>query len=276
MRLAQSSAAVQCTDVRSPQRISNRQHPIARRCQDVVRRRRADEDQVLLDGDHLLQEALGAGVMVEAVVTDGRPSAAVRAASEAGVPIYEAAPSILESISPVRTPTGVVSLARWRLTPVADVFSTAGLILGLVDVQDPGNLGAVIRAADALGASGVVALGQGADPAGWKALRGSMGSAFRLPIARATIDEALEAAARSRLSVVATVASGGKALKDVDLRQPHLVLLGHEGGGLDDALTARADLSVTIPMAAGVSSLNVAVAAGLVAYEARRQREATP
>ena len=141
------------------------------------------------------------------------------------------------------------------------------------DVQDPGNLGAIVRVAEAGAATGVVAAGSCADPFGWKALRGSMGSALRLPVAsRGRADDAIARARRHGCRIVATVARGGHLLFDVNLKMPIAVLIGGEGSGLAPSLVAAADERVTIPMQAPVESLNAAVTAALVVYEARRQR----
>jgi len=127
--------------------------------------------------------------------------------------------------------------------------------------------------AEAAGATGLVAAGASANPFGWKALRGSMGSALRLPIASAlSSDAAIADARRRRCRVVATVPRGGRSLFEADLSGPVAVLIGGEGGGLPAALVDTADERVTIPMQAPVESLNAAVTAALILYEARRQR----
>ncbi len=149
------------------------------------------------------------------------------------------------------------------------------LVIGLVDVQDPGNAGSVIRSADALGATGVAMLGATADPAGWRALRGAMGSTFRLPVARGKTAELLHEARRTRVAVAAAAATHGEAVETADLRSPIVILLGNEGAGLDDIVASQADVKLTIPMREGVDSLNVAVTAALILYEARRQRQTT-
>ena len=124
--------------------------------------------------------------------------------------------------------------------------------------------------ADGLGASGCLALDRTARPDGWKAIRGAMGSTFRVPIAVAPLTTALERARARRLAVFATVAAGGLPIEDADLASPCMVLLGNEGAGLPDVEDAT---RVTIAMAPGVESINVAVAAALILYEARRQRK---
>jgi TrmH family RNA methyltransferase len=141
------------------------------------------------------------------------------------------------------------------------------------DVQDPGNLGAVARAAEAAGATGVFVCGRSADPFGWKALRGSMGSAFRLPIVSCPAADEAVAAVRARgLRVLALTARDGASLYDMDLRGPSALLVGGEGAGLSDDIAALTDARVSIPMRPPVESLNVAVAAAVALYEAARQR----
>jgi RNA methyltransferase, TrmH family len=142
-----------------------------------------------------------------------------------------------------------------------------------INVQDPGNLGAIIRVAEAAGATGAVTAGTSADPFGWKALRGSMGSAFRLPAAiDADAGRAIAEARRHGCRIVAAVPRGGHPPSDVDLTGAIAILIGGEGPGLASILVEAADERVTIPMQPPVESLNAAVAAALLVYEARRQR----
>ena len=234
---------------------------------------RGDADVVLLDGEHLIAEALDAGVPIDTVLTDGRASALAGRARNAGAAVHEAAATVLEAASPVRTPSGIVALAKWQTATIADALdSSKGTCLGLVGVQDPGNAGSAIRAADALGATAVLALDGTADPRGWKILRGSMGSAFHLPIGRGSAADALAHARRRGLSILATVSGGGTDIDRIDLSKPALVLVGSEGAGLADEVVSLADQRVTIPMRTGVNSLNVAVTAAILLFEIRRQR----
>ena len=194
-------------------------------------------------------------------------------ARSAGADVYDASAAVLEAASPVRTPSGIVALARWQPATLDDVLRGAGgFVIGLCDVQDPGNVGSTIRSADALGATGVLALGATAHPAGWKALRGAMGSTFRVPVAVGSVPEAVAAARDADWEVLATVAQTGQPADRVDLTRPSLLLLGSEGSGLDPDIVDRATTRITIPMRSGVNSLNVAATAALLLYEARRQR----
>lgn len=257
-------------------RVTSRQHAFVRRCRDLAARRSETTGDVLLDGEHLLAEALSAGVPLEGVLTDGRGAGVVKQARDAGAPIYEATESVLAAASPVKNPTGVVSIARWTPAPLARALDgQAPLVLGLVDVQDPGNLGSAIRAAAGLDATGVVVLDRSADPSGWRAMRGAMGSTFRMPVAHGASEDALAEARRRGLRVAATSATAGDAIDRADLRGPLLVLLGNEGAGLPDRLAEQADVTLTVPTGRGVESLNVAVTAALVLFEARRQRTGT-
>lgn len=258
-------------------RLTRRQDAIVDRFRRAARRAPAEEC-VLLDGEHLIRDAVAAGVPIDVAIATherwnelGDLLSAIQA-QPAAPAIYEAAPSVLDAASPVKTPSGIAALARWHPASIEQALDgPTPLVLGTVDVQDPGNFGAIVRSADALGATGVVALGASADPAGWKALRGAMGSAFRIPVAKAPIEDALAAAKAAGLRVYAA-AMDGVPLDQCDLTGPTLVLLGSEGLGLPPPALDAADDRIAIPMRAGVNSLNVAVSAALLLYEARRQR----
>ncbi|MEO8070015.1 MAG: RNA methyltransferase [Acidobacteriota bacterium] len=257
----------------APERIASRQHPIVRRCREIARRQGPPE-LVLLDGEHLVSEALAAHVRLEAILTDDLGHDVIGRARVKSIPIHECTTAVLEAASPATTPSGMVAIASWAPRPLVDVLSKdPALVIALVDVQDPGNVGGVIRTADALGATGVIAAAASADPAGWKALRGGMGSTFRIPVARVGAEELLTEARRRKLLIAATVARGGQSIQEVDLTTPLLVLLGNEGAGLREDLVVRCDVRLTIPMRDRANSLNVGVSAALVLWEAQRQRE---
>jgi TrmH family RNA methyltransferase len=247
-------------------------HPFVRRCREVAADR-ARGDVVLLDGEHLVADALAAGVELEGVLTDGRAPEVVARAEARGVAIHRASPSVLEAASPVRSPSGIVALARWTPRAVADVLGAREpVVVGLAGVQDPGNVGGVIRSAEALGATGVLALDGTADPGGWKALRGAMGSTFRLSVGRGTLDAALAAARADGVRIAATVPSDGVPLDAAPLTGPLLLLFGSEGLGLPEDAIAAADVRLTIPMHGAANSLNVGAAAAVILWEASRTR----
>jgi TrmH family RNA methyltransferase len=257
--------------------ITSRHNPLVARFRDAAR---GDAGTVmLLDGAHLVADALAANVTITlAAVTTasgGQPDIheLVEALSRRGVDVATVTTSVMDALSPVRAPSGIVALAERPERHGNAVYAgTAPLAVVAVDVQDPGNVGAIVRVAEAAGATGVVAAGASANPFGWKALRGSMGSALRVPIAGGDSTSAVDVARQHRCRIVATVPRSGRTVFDVDLTGPVALLIGGEGPGLPAPLVDRADERVSIPMQPPVESLNAAVAAAVVLYEARRQR----
>lgn len=257
------------------ERISSRQNALVKQFRDVAQ---GDvENALLLDGDHLIEEALASGVTVDVVAFGERLAASplARRLDITRTRIVLVSDAVLDAMSPVQSPSGAVAIARRPPTSLDGALAnTPELVLMLHDVQDPGNVGAVVRAAEGCGATGVICSERTADPFGWKALRGAMGSSFRMPLAvRQSLLQAIATARARGVRVHAATARGGTPLPECDLRVPAAIMLGGEGGGLPAELLEAADERLTIPMQAPVESLNVAIAAALVIYEAARQRQ---
>jgi RNA methyltransferase, TrmH family len=260
--------------------ITSRQNAIVQRCRDLARHRPSASDELLLDGVHLVAEALDAGVAVTTALVGSRlvgtdqGAAMCRRLERAGAAVYRTSDAAMEAASPVRSSTGIVAIGRLAARPARSIWGPPpALTVCVAMVQDPGNVGAILRAAEAAGATGAIVTEGSADALGWKALRGSMGSALRLPITTGvTVDAACGEARRLGVRVVATMPAGGQNLYDADFRGPVLVLVGGEGAGLPEDAVRAADARVRIPMHAPVESLNAAVAAGVILFEAHRQR----
>lgn len=238
-----------------------------------------DDQPLLLDGWHLLVEAVRSNAAVDAVLLGAEPPTddeirALDVLDEAGAQIARVSADVLHAASPVRAPSGVVALARRPRHELDDVLAPPpALVAVALDVQDPGNVGALVRTAEAAGATGLIAAGASADPFGWKALRASMGSAFRLPIVRAVdADTALRALKAAGVIVVVLEPRGGVAPDSVDLARPTALVLGGEGAGVPASVLAAADARLRLPMRPPVESLNVAVAGALALYAAAAQR----
>ena len=261
--------------------ISSRQNPLVRAFRELARTPAADGTRLLLDGVHLVRDALTAGAEFEAAAItalhdDSQTEEAwtARALRAAGVDVAVVGEQAFAAISPARTPSGIAAIVRRTPVSVEEICRRPdALVVAAIDVQDPGNLGSLIRAAEAGGAGGVLVCGASASAFSWKTARGSMGSLLRLPVAAGlTVDEAIAAMRQARGRIVASATRGGTTPDDVNWRGRVLLLLGGEGPGLSDATLSSADAVVTIPMSPPVESLNVAVAGAVLVYAARRQR----
>lgn len=178
---------------------------------------------------------------------------------------------VMRTIATTVTPDGVVAIAPRLALPPPTIG--ADLTLALATIQDPGNLGTMIRTAAAVGADGLWVSQDSVDLDNPKVLRASAGQWFRLAMGVSDdLAQLVTSYQQQGVQVVATTSHTETSYWDVDWRSPTLILLGNEGAGLSDELVGLADLQVRIPMSAGVESLNVATAAALLLYEVRRQR----
>ena len=259
-------------------RITSRQNNIVQRVRALAHQGSGDDD-ILIDGPHLVEEAIASRLpLTIACFSDSSFADRLRILAaqveDQGVATYTVSDPVFQSMSPVQHSSGVIAIARRPATTMDVLLERAPQLLLLLEgVQDPGNVGAIVRAAEACGATGVIAGLGTADPFGWKALRGAMGSSFRLPIvARASLQDVLPRLRSAGIRIFATVARGGAAPSELDFRSPAAILLGSEGSGLPDEFERAADERLTLPMRPPVESLNVAIAAALVLYEASRQR----
>jgi len=262
----------------APETLRSRANPLYKRLR-ALRDRSAASGLCLIEGPKLAQEAMAAGVaLLEAAVSprlEATPAGAgaLQALHAHGVPVRRMAAELIASLSEAETSQGLVALAKRPAFELEQVLRGTPLVLVLDGVQNPGNLGAMLRSAEAAGATGAL-MGTGcADPLSWKALRGSMGSAFRLPhVAGLAMGEVLDMLAARGIRVLATASDGERCYHEVDFRGPVAIVMGREGSGLAPAVKQRAVARLRIPLAAPVESLNVGVAAALVLFEAARQR----
>jgi TrmH family RNA methyltransferase len=261
--------------------ISSRQNPIVAAFRTLADEPDPTGSRLLLDGAHLVNDARSSGLQFEAVAV-----AASKLASQTeegllaqrlerdGVDVVEASDAVFDALSPVKSPSGIVAIAGRKGATAAEICAPSdAFILAAMDIQEPGNVGALLRAAEAGGVTGAFVCGVSASPFSWKALRGSMGSALRLPVvAGMTIDAVMNCVTDAGLRTIAAVPRGGRDPDDIDWHGSIGLLVGGEGPGLNDELVGRCETRVSIPMAINVESLNVAVATGVLIYAARRQR----
>jgi TrmH family RNA methyltransferase len=255
----------------APEPISSPSNPLLKRIRKLRQRKhRAEEGALFVEGIAPVWQAIESGAEVEIVVTapDLLTSDKARA-----LPVVSLTAPAFESIAERENPAGLGAIVRTRSIGLAGLEVGAdALVVGLDEVGNPGNLGTIVRTADAAGASGVVVAGAAADPWNPAAVKASMGTVFSTPVVGAGLDELLEWARKSGLAIVATSAHGTVDHWSATYPERSLLLFGSEATGLSEETLAAADEVVRIPQQGAASSLNLAVAAGIVIYEASRAR----
>lgn len=241
----------------------------------VVRGSLTSEGLCVAESFHLLEEALRSDREVRVVLAAESVRSAVEAHVRklAGLRMAVLPDNLFDAVAGTESSQGVIALVRPPEWKVEQLFRGASLVVVLDGVQDPGNVGAICRAAEAFGATGALFVKGSASPFNPKALRGSAGSLFRLPFVHG-VDPALARAAlcQHKLEVWAGVPrhAGAHRLEEADLTRKCAFIIGSEGRGVSQELRAAA-MDLYIPTVA-VESLNAAMAAGILLYEARRQR----
>ena len=229
-----------------------------------------------IEGPNLLEEALRAGLHIPCVfVAQGAQQLLDSFNLPAATEILLVPPDILASTLATETPQLIAALVEppdWTLAHLLGAQKPAPLLLVLAGLQDPGNLGTILRSAEAFGADGILCLPGTVSPWNPKALRASAGSLFRLPVLAASQQHAIACLREAGVKIWTTTVSQGQPADLVDLSGPVALLIGNEGNGVPAALAAKADGVLTIPCPGPVESLNAAVAAGVLLYEASRQR----
>jgi RNA methyltransferase, TrmH family len=259
--------------------IRSRKNPLAQRAR--AAREGRERELVFVEGVRLCEEALGAGLTFEfalytaAVEADARGASLIEGLRRVCPKVCAASEGVVESASDTKTSQGVVAVARRPLTGqgVIELGDRTPLVVVMHGANNPSNAGAMLRVAEAAGATAVISTKGSTDLFSPKSLRGSMGSAFRVPLwTGASLAEALGWCAAHGIGTVGTGARASQAHTEVDWNQPRAVVVGPEAGGLSEEELRAADESVRIPMREPVESLNVAVALAVILYEAARQR----
>jgi RNA methyltransferase, TrmH family len=259
----------------------------------------AKHEPIGIEGPKLVEAALRSGLEVEALLVSesgerhAGPILKAASESETGIPrsqILRTTDKLFESVSGTEAPQGVAALFRQPAWGLDDVLHGVGamrgnspLVVVLAAIQDPGNVGTILRSAEAFGATGAIATRGTADPWSPKALRASAGSTLRLPLLRGMAIPIL--LAQLRIAGVRIYAAGSarnghgsnaavpaESSTRADWREPVAIFIGNEGTGLPSEIAHAADAVISIPTASTVESLNAGVAASIVLYEAARQR----
>jgi TrmH family RNA methyltransferase len=243
-----------------------------------------ERGKIFIEGARLVTEALRSGLEIETLFLsdEGVSRAAGIRDPEITGEIYSVADAAFRSISDTVTSQGLVAIARRPSTGQTDLekrlrSASVPVVLFLHQTNNPSNLGAVIRTAEASGAAGLIVSSGSADAFSPKALRAAMGSSFRLPVwTDAEFAAVSKWAEENNLQKVATELGASKTYADVDWTRPSLLLLGSEAHGLSSAELKDVNEKIVIPMEQAVESLNLAVACGVILFEARRQNSQRP
>jgi TrmH family RNA methyltransferase len=230
----------------------------------------------LLEGEKPILEAVAAGLALEHVLHDESVRPGRLAAATAARPKLVAR-GVLERIADSRTPQHLLAVARRRDVPVEEIFGRPGPVVFLFGLQDPGNLGAVVRVAEATGCAGVAAAAGSADFFHPRAVRASAGSVLRIPVSGRVSFEPFARDARERGRVLCgAVPAGGDDPFAAPPPESSVLVVGSEGGGLPAGAYRYLDRRLTIPMRPPVDSLNAAVAAALILYASRLAAGSSP
>jgi TrmH family RNA methyltransferase len=264
--------------------VESKQNPRVKELRATVQRPGHGESELIaLEGIHLVQEAIRSGIRLQTIfIAEGHQ----HLLSEAGVnlnQVEDEAPEILAlpmgilaSAVSTESPQPIAALAHPKHWPWSQLLSPpsgdSALIVVLSGIQDPGNLGTILRSAEAFGATGVICLTGTVSRWNAKAMRASAGSVFRLPVIATSESKCFQHLREAGVPILATMAHDAKPLGETDLAGPVALVIGSEGGGLSAATAAQCDARITIPCPGPVESLNAAVAASVLLYEASRQR----
>jgi RNA methyltransferase, TrmH family len=232
-----------------------------------------------VEGFRIIEEAIRSGIKLRAVfVSESGMERAARLLPQIGAQVEAVLvpDKLFSSVVPSETPQGIAALVRVKTHTVDQIIqsSAQGPLVVIVGIQDPGNLGTIVRSAEAFAAKGVL-LGEGTvSPYNNKVVRASAGSIFRVPLARVELKAAISAMRTRGTRLFATSSHKGTALADADLSRETAIFIGNEGAGIDKKLLAEMDELIMIPHSPRVESLNAGIAASIVLYEAGRATNA--
>ena len=254
-------------------------NPIVKDIKALAQKKARDETRSFIaEGLKLVIDALELGwtirTLVYAKAAKGKPQVeqvAAKTFAKGGL-VLEVSEKVMSAITRRDNPQMVVGVFEQRYTALKDIRPKAGETYVALDrVRDPGNLGTIIRTADAAGASGVILLGDTTDPFSLETVRATMGSVFAVPVAKAPVADFLRWRKEAAMKIVATHLAGAVDYRTIDYRQkPVVLLMGNEQAGIPDELAREADALARIPQAGRADSLNLAIATGIMLFEARR------
>lgn len=259
--------------------ITSVSNPIIKDIKSLTQKKNRDaSNRFIAEGMKLVIDAIDSGWEIEAFIY-GKAAVekpivqktAARVVAKSGL-VLEVSEKVLSSITRRDNPQMVVGIFKQRFTPLQDIEpSNNQTYLALDRVRDPGNLGTIIRTADAAGVSGIILVGETTDPFSIETVRATMGSIFALPIVKSDVEEFIQWQNGKKISVIGSHLKGSVDYRQINYKDaPCVLLMGNEQAGLPDELAEKCDQLARIPQVGDADSLNLAIATALMTYEARR------
>lgn len=270
--------------------ISSSNNPLIKEIKSLkLRKHREAKGLFFVEGVRIVEEALISGAEIEEIIIsekvekDEKIAKLLSAANYRGYDIFVVRESLFNDISDTQTPQGILAVVKMNTYSLKDIIGeniTGGSIkkstkcfVVLDTIQDPGNMGTIIRTADAAGFRGVIASKDCVDPYNPKVLRSTMGSIFHIPIHLSlNLTETLKEIKTNGIRIYATHLKGNKYYYEVDMTKDMAIIIGNEANGISMESESMADVLIRIPMPGRAESLNASVAAGLLMYEPLRQK----
>ncbi len=261
-------------------RITSPSNPKIKAAIEIQKERNRFRNSVfLLETPHLIEAALAARSRITQVFFTAAFSEKKEARNLMGklaehrAEFFEVTESLLRKLSDADNPQGIIALTSLDFVRLSDLRLSGNPLIVICDgLQDPGNLGTVIRTADAAGADAVVLLPGTCDAYMPKTIRATAGSIFNLPLVYSTIEDLREWLEENGIKLIITTADAGVSLFDADLKGPSALVFGNEARGISSEIRQAADMAIRIPIQGRAESLNVAAASAVFLYEAVRQR----
>lgn len=268
----------------------SRLRPIASRQNGLVKELRKAFNQgeatakgaIAVEGVRMIEEAIRSGLKFQAVFfSENARNQATRLLPQiaSNTETIMLPDDVFSSAVSTETPQGVAALVKWKPAKLEDLLEPVNdklLLVALGGIQDPGNLGTIIRSAEAFMARGVLVGEKTVSPFKPKVVRASAGSIFREPVVRVKLADTVASLKQAGVRVLATSSHKGKPLQEAKFAGPCVIVIGNEGAGLAPEILAQADELITIPHSEKVESLNAGIAASIILYEAARQRVSSP
>ncbi|MCX7708652.1 MAG: 23S rRNA (guanosine(2251)-2'-O)-methyltransferase RlmB [Clostridia bacterium] len=260
--------------------ITSNQNPIVKEIKSLKEKKiREEKRQFFIEGIRFVEEALKEDCDISSIVVSERfpqtkgAEFLLNGIHQAGVKYHMLSDKIFREISDTENPQGILAVIKMKEVRVENVLQQQGLFILLESIQDPGNMGTIIRTADAAGVNGIILSKGCVDIYNPKVLRSTMGSIFHVPVCQTeNFEDTLQILKEKGIKILAAHLKGQTNYFDQDMKDRVAIIIGNEANGISDEVAALADVLVRIPMPGKAESLNASIAAGLLIYETVRQQ----